>query len=320
MLAFLRHARRPDRRSTSTATTGWRVACGVKVLRFSVGFGRVLLAPPGGADGTEFVVCALPLGGYVRMLDEREGAGRRRASCTRAFNRQPLRQRTAIVAAGPLANLLLAVLLYAAAHWIGIEEPQGRARRAGGRQRWPSAPACAPATGCARGRATASDWRDVRSMTDLRWQVTQAALRREPLQLQVERPRRPRPRARVTLDLGRARAARGRRHADARDRPRARRTASRCSARSRPAARPRGRPARGRPRARASTAQPIADAQRCASASAAGARRPGRADALAVERDGRALELDGARRASMSDGGQRRRPHRRRSSAAGRRW
>src|SRR5689334_25039020 len=81
------------------------VACGVKVLRFSVGFGRVLWRRqrPG---GTEFVVCALPLGGYVRMLDEREGPVSP-DEIAQAFNRKPLRQRAAIVAAGPAANLLL---------------------------------------------------------------------------------------------------------------------------------------------------------------------------------------------------------------------
>ena len=126
------------------------VACGVKVLRFSVGFGRVLWRRQATPDSTEFVVCALPLGGYVRMLDEREGAGRAAASCDRAFNRKPLWQRAAIVAAGPAANLLLAVLLYAAAHWIGVDEPKARARPAGRRPAWPSGPACAPATGCAR--------------------------------------------------------------------------------------------------------------------------------------------------------------------------
>ena len=99
------------------------VACGVKVLRFSVGFGPVLWRRQNGPDATEFVVCALPLGGYVRMLDEHDGPvppGQR----SRAFNAQPLRARTAIVAAGPLANLLLAVLLYTAMHWIGVEEPK----------------------------------------------------------------------------------------------------------------------------------------------------------------------------------------------------
>jgi regulator of sigma E protease len=99
------------------------VACGVKVLRFSVGFGRSSGAARSTPDSTEFVVCALPLGGYVRMLDERE-APVAPASAGEAFNRKPLGRRTAIVAAGPLANLGLAVLLYAAAHWIGIDEPK----------------------------------------------------------------------------------------------------------------------------------------------------------------------------------------------------
>ena len=109
------------------------VACGVKVLRFSVGFGRVLWRRQATPDSTEFVVCALPLGGYVQMLDEREGAVAPH-ELPRAFNRKPLRQRAAIVAAGPVANLLLAVLLYAAAHWIGVDEPKARARRADRRQ------------------------------------------------------------------------------------------------------------------------------------------------------------------------------------------
>ena len=86
------------------------VACGVKVLRFSVGFGRVLLRWQRGPDSTEFVVCSLPLGGYVRMLDEREApvdATERHL----AFNTQPLRSRAAIVAAGPAANQQRAVLV-----------------------------------------------------------------------------------------------------------------------------------------------------------------------------------------------------------------
>ncbi|MGB3071899.1 MAG: RIP metalloprotease RseP [Ottowia sp.] len=103
------------------------VACGVKVLRFSVGFGRPLVRwqpkkqRPG--QGTEFVLGALPLGGYVKMLDEREGpvAAEERHL---AFNTQPLRSRALIVAAGPVANLVLAVLLYALVSWIGVEEPR----------------------------------------------------------------------------------------------------------------------------------------------------------------------------------------------------
>jgi regulator of sigma E protease len=120
------------------------VACGVKVLRFSVGFGRVLWRRQAGPEATEFVICALPLGGYVRMLDEREGPVAP-AQTHRAFNRKSLWQRTAIVAAGPLANLLLAVLLYAAANWVGIQEPNAVL-----------APACARATGRAPGPPMAS--------------------------------------------------------------------------------------------------------------------------------------------------------------------
>jgi regulator of sigma E protease len=103
------------------------VACGVKVLRFSVGFGKPLLRwksrkPRPGQD-TEFVIGAFPLGGYVKMLDERE-ASVSPEELHRAFNTQPLRSRAAIVAAGPLANLLLAVVLYACVAWYGVQEPQ----------------------------------------------------------------------------------------------------------------------------------------------------------------------------------------------------
>lgn len=85
--------------------------CGVKVLRFSVGFGRPLASRRIGRDGTQWVLAAFPLGGYVKMLDEREGevAAEERH---RAFNRQPVGKRFAIVLAGPLANFLLAVLVY----------------------------------------------------------------------------------------------------------------------------------------------------------------------------------------------------------------
>src|SRR5512141_2210617 len=73
------------------------VACGVKVLRFSVGFGRVLWRRQATPDSTEFVLSALPLGGYVRMLDEREGPVAA-AELSRAFTRQSLAKRSAIVA------------------------------------------------------------------------------------------------------------------------------------------------------------------------------------------------------------------------------
>ncbi|MBA4141640.1 MAG: RIP metalloprotease RseP [Nitrosospira sp.] len=85
--------------------------CGVKVLRFSIGFGRPLLRKRWGKDQTEWVIAAFPLGGYVRMLDEREGPVAPQ-ELARSFNRKPVGHRFAIVAAGPIANFLLAILLY----------------------------------------------------------------------------------------------------------------------------------------------------------------------------------------------------------------
>jgi regulator of sigma E protease len=159
------------------------VACGVKVLRFSVGFGKVLWRYQRNAQSTEFVLCALPLGGYVRMLDEREAAVSPQEQ-GRAFNRQSLPKRAAIVAAGPLANLLLAVLLYASAHWIGIDEPKAVLSS-------PPVGSVAERAGLRAGdwvRAVSldgNDWVDIRSMADLRWQITQGALEQRSLQLQV---------------------------------------------------------------------------------------------------------------------------------------
>lgn len=92
---------------------------GVKVLRFSVGFGRPLLLRRFGTDQTEFVIAALPLGGYVRMLDEREGDVPAH-DVERAFNRQSLGGRVAIVLAGPAANFLFAIVAYAVVGMIGI--------------------------------------------------------------------------------------------------------------------------------------------------------------------------------------------------------
>ena len=86
---------------------------GVKVLRFSVGFGKPLWSRTMGRDGTEFVLAAFPFGGYVKMLDEREGDVDE-AELHRSFNRQSVWRRIAIVSAGPIANFVLAVLFY----WI----------------------------------------------------------------------------------------------------------------------------------------------------------------------------------------------------------
>ena len=159
------------------------VACGVKVLRFSIGFGRVLWRRQASPDSTEFVVSALPLGGYVRMLDEREGEVLA-SQLGMAFNRKPLWQRSAVVAAGPVANLLLAVLLYAAANWIGVEEPKAVLAA-------PPAQSVAANAGVRAGdwaREVSSDgieWRELHSMSELRWELTQAAMKGESLQMSV---------------------------------------------------------------------------------------------------------------------------------------
>ena len=157
------------------------VACGVKVLRFSIGFGRPIWTSRRGPDQTEWVVSALPLGGYVRMLDEREGPVPPHER-HRAFNNQPLWARAAVVAAGPLANLVLAVCLYATVAWLGVEQPQpvlsnpapgSVADKAGVRGgEWVSAVSLANEPPAA-----------VVSFEDLRWHLTQAALNEEDITL-----------------------------------------------------------------------------------------------------------------------------------------
>jgi regulator of sigma E protease len=154
------------------------VACNVKVLRFSIGFGKVLYRwkprrPRPGQD-TEFVIGAFPLGGYVKMLDEREGDVPP-AERHRAFNTQPLKSRAAVVAAGPLANLLLAIALYAAVNWIGVQEPEPVLGS-------PVAGSIAAQAGLKGGERVASAALDgdelvpVRSFEELRWMLTRGAL------------------------------------------------------------------------------------------------------------------------------------------------
>lgn len=92
--------------------------CGVKVLRFSIGFGKGLFSWRD-SRGTEYVIAAIPLGGYVKMVDEREGEVDE-ADLPAAFNRQPLGARTAIVAAGPIANFLLAIAAYWLVYVMGV--------------------------------------------------------------------------------------------------------------------------------------------------------------------------------------------------------
>lgn len=93
---------------------------GVKILRFSLGFGRPLWTRRCGPDATEFTVAVLPLGGYVKMLDEREGEVAP-GEAHRAFNRQSLGYRSAIVAAGPIANFAFAIIAYWVMFLVGVD-------------------------------------------------------------------------------------------------------------------------------------------------------------------------------------------------------
>lgn len=93
--------------------------CGVKVLRFSVGFGKPLLSKKVGQDQTEYVLAAIPLGGYVKMLDERE-CDVAEQDVPRAFNRQSVGKRFAIVSAGPLFNFLFAIIAYSLMYMNGV--------------------------------------------------------------------------------------------------------------------------------------------------------------------------------------------------------
>ena len=140
---------------------------GVRILRFSVGFGRVVWSRRFGADGTEWALSMIPLGGYVRMLDEREGSVAP-GEVARAFNRQSVWKRIAIVAAGPIANLILAILLFAASYVAGV--PGQRPLLAA-----PPAGSPAAAAGIEAGDTVeAVDGVAVRSLQDVRWRIAKA--------------------------------------------------------------------------------------------------------------------------------------------------
>ncbi|HYL89020.1 MAG TPA: RIP metalloprotease RseP [Burkholderiales bacterium] len=152
--------------------------CGVKVLRFSVGFGRALLTRRVGPDRTEWVIAAIPFGGYVKMLDEREGAVAP-AELDRAFNRQSVWKRFAIVVAGPLFNFVFAVLVYASLFMYGLPE----ARPVLGN---PPANTVAAMAGLRAGETVrAIDGEPITTWQELRWRVLQAAIQREPVKLET---------------------------------------------------------------------------------------------------------------------------------------
>ncbi|GJH15089.1 RIP metalloprotease RseP [Caballeronia novacaledonica] len=154
--------------------------CGVKVLRFSVGFGKPLVQWVSKKTGVQWTIAALPLGGYVKMLDEREvdpdsGTTIPAEDLPRAFNRQSVAKRIAIVAAGPIANFLLAIALFSAVFAGGVTEPAAIVSQ--------PAPDTAAAHAGFEGGETVLSMRDaqggethpIRSWSDLRWKLLDAS-------------------------------------------------------------------------------------------------------------------------------------------------
>ena len=151
---------------------------GVKVLRFSVGFGASLWSRRFGADQTEWAIGAFPLGGYVKMLDEREGEVRPE-ELHRSFNRQTVWRRMAIVAAGPLTNLLLAVIVYWGLFWHGMEELKPILGT-------PAVASAAAAAGIENGEQVLKvDGESVQTWQEMRWLLLRRAVEQDSVELEV---------------------------------------------------------------------------------------------------------------------------------------
>lgn len=152
--------------------------CGVKVLRFSIGFGKPLVSWNIGRDRTELALAAFPLGGYVKMLDEREGEVAV-DELPRAFNRQSVWKRFIIVLAGPVANFVLAIVLYWALFVHGVEEPKAILGK-------PAAHSAAERADLREGETVRSiNGKAVVSWQDLRWELLQQAFGKGRVTLEV---------------------------------------------------------------------------------------------------------------------------------------
>jgi len=158
--------------------------CGVKVLRFSVGMGKIVWSRRFGRDQTEWAVSILPLGGYVKMLDAREQdlAGVSQEDLKREFTTQRVWKRIAIVAAGPIANFLLAIVIFTGLYMHGIPEPTPRLRAV------PQQTAAYEAGLRGGELITAVNGEPVRIWSDLRWKLLQSAVDKLPVKLDTERP------------------------------------------------------------------------------------------------------------------------------------
>ncbi|MGZ5202931.1 MAG: RIP metalloprotease RseP [Telluria sp.] len=155
--------------------------CGVKVLRFSIGMGKIVWSRRFGRDQTEWAISALPIGGYVKMLDKRDPttAPKDDSELAREFTSQTALKRMAIIAAGPAANFLLAIIVFAALFIHGVLEPT--ARLSAGNQ---SSPAWRAGV---RGNDTvvAVNGEAVRSWPELHWQILSAAVDKREAQLEL---------------------------------------------------------------------------------------------------------------------------------------
>lgn len=151
---------------------------GVKVLRFSFGFGRAVWSMSFGKDQTEFSIGAFPIGGYVKMLDEREGSVSPEEA-HRSFNRQSVWRRMAIVAAGPAANLVLAILLFWVLYFGGTDELKPILGK-------PAVNSPAEMAGIENGETVLSlNGESVRTWQELRWSLLRNAVDHDLIELQV---------------------------------------------------------------------------------------------------------------------------------------
>ncbi len=156
--------------------------CGVKVLRFSVGMGKVVWSRRFGPDQTEWAVSLLPLGGYVKMLDKRSEGEEPIAAqdMAREFTSQSVGKRIAIVAAGPIANFLLAIVILAGLFMHGLPEPVARVSV--------TQASVAEASGLRNGDlVTEINGESVQSWDELRWALLHAVMQQDPAQLSVQR-------------------------------------------------------------------------------------------------------------------------------------
>jgi regulator of sigma E protease len=159
-------------------------ACGVKVLRFSLGIGKVVWMRKFGRDQTEWAISMLPLGGYVKMLDNRDPntAVTDPRDAQREFTSKSVWKRIAIVAAGPLANFLMAILIFAGLYMHGMQEPVARLRF------MPETTAAYQAGLRGGDKVTSVNGKEIASFSELRMALIDAVLEKSEVRMEVVQP------------------------------------------------------------------------------------------------------------------------------------